>query len=360
MMAKLRVGIIGTGFGARVHAPIMNAHDNFEVVSIASVSRGQLENVKQDTGIEKVYSDWKEMLEKETLDVLAIASAPYLHHEMVLEGFKHGLHILCEKPMAFDASQSFDMIEAQKRSGKKGFLNFEFRFLPARRKVKEILERGSLGKIMHINYTCTSPGYVSSVTNKRGWLGQTEYAGGMLGAIGSHMTDSLQWWFGDTISEISGQLETHIPEWSNGEGDSEIRTADDAFHAIGKFSNGMALHYGLFYSARHAHNSWKLEIFGTEGTLVMTDDAKVELALGDGEFNELALDDKLEIPEGMSAVAARYYDAFYPMLTALYESIAEDKQDGMIADFEDGHNVQLVLDAIRRSSAEGVRVSISK
>ena len=67
MKPKIRVGIIGAGFGARVHVPIIKDHPGFEVISISSVSRSQTEDIKKETGLEKVYSHWIEMLEKEEL-----------------------------------------------------------------------------------------------------------------------------------------------------------------------------------------------------------------------------------------------------------------------------------------------------
>jgi predicted dehydrogenase len=357
MDQPIRVGIIGTGFGAKVHAPMMIDHPGFEVVAISSVSRGHLDQVKQETGINQVYSNWKEMLDKEKLDLVAIASAPSLHHEMVVEAYRHGVHVLCEKPIAFNTSEAKEMIDSKNTADRLGFINFEFRFLPARRKVKEILSSGQLGRIIHVNYSVTLPGYGRSISSKRGWLGQKEKAGGMLGAIGSHMFDSLLWWMDDHIDSISGQLSTHVPEYVDEAGEKEIRTADDSFQTMGTFHNGSTFSVGLTSASRHSIG-WRLEVFGTEGTLVMNDDNKVELGIGNEPLTEVELLPNLETPEHIKEPATRYYNAFYRLLDDLFSVITKNESSSFLATFENGHQVQRILDAVKESSETGQQVTI--
>lgn len=346
MDQPIRVGIIGTGFGAKVHAPIMIDHSGYEVVAISSVSRGLLDQVRQETGINQVYSNWKEMLEKEELDMVAVASAPFLHHEMVMEAYRHGLHVLCEKPMAFNSLESQEMITARNNASRLGFINFEFRFLPARRKVKEIMSSGQLGRILHVNYSVTFPGYERAISSKRGWLGQKEKAGGMLGAIGSHMFDSLLWWMDESIQSLSGQLATHTPEFVDEVGEREIRTADDAFQVMGSFLNGSTFSVGLTSASRHSIG-WRLEVFGTEGTLIMNDDNKVEIGIGNVPLNEVELLTDLITPEHIKEPASRYYNAFYRLLDDVYSAITKNEPSPFLATFENGHQVQRILDAVR-------------
>jgi predicted dehydrogenase len=352
---KIKVGIIGTGFGAKVHAPIMQSHTGFEVVAISSVHRGNLDEVKRETGINAVYDNWKDMLQNETLDLVAIASAPYLHFDMVMEALKQNIHILCEKPMAFDASQSKEMIAVKDESGLFGLINFEFRFLPARLKVKEILSSGSLGEILHVRYKCNYNSYVSLTNNSRGWLGQEEFGGGMLGAIGSHMFDSLLWWTGDNVKEVVGQLPIHVPEVTK-DGLTEVRTAEDSFQIMGTFEQGASFSVELMSASRHSDKQWKLEVYGTNGTLIMTDDKTVEVAIGEKVLSPVELAPVLEEPSDLSARALSYYQAFYPMLDNVYSTLSNNKTSENIPTFENGHSVQLILDAIRLSAKEGRKV----
>ncbi|WP_209121060.1 Gfo/Idh/MocA family protein [Alkalihalobacillus sp. BA299] len=354
---KIRVGIIGTGFGAKVHAPIMQNHPDFEVVSISSVHRGSLNEVKGETGINAVYDDWRKMLERESLDLLSVASAPYLHFDMVMEGLKRNLHIYCEKPMAFDANQSKEMLEFKNQAGLFGFINFEFRFLPARQKIKEILASGQLGEILHIHYKSNFNGYKRLKNNKRGWLGQEQFGGGMLGAIGSHMFDSLLWWTGQSVKDIYGQLPIHIPSITK-DGETEVRTAEDSFQTIGTLETGTSFTVELTSATLHRTNQWRLEIFGTNGTLVMTDDQRVEIAIEDGKLTKVKLAEKLKEPTNLSDRALAYYQPFYPMLDAMSQTIRENTLHPHVPTFENGHEAQLILDAIRVSAKEGRKITL--
>ncbi|OIJ12908.1 hypothetical protein BKP35_10110 [Anaerobacillus arseniciselenatis] len=357
MEKKIRVGIIGGGFGAKVQAPMMQSHPGFEVVSLASVGRGRIQELEEETGIAKIYDNWNEMLEKEELDLVSVASAPLLHHEMVLKAYEHGHHVLCEKPFAKNAQEATEMIEARNKANKQGFINFEFRFLPARQKIKEVISSGQLGEILHVNYSMSFPGYERLISNSRGWLGQKDQAGGMLGAIGSHMFDSLLWWVGDQIQSVSGQLTTHVPEFDPENGEKEIRTADDSFQTFGLFSKGTTFSLGLISAARHSQ-SWKLEVYGSEGTLMMTEDKKVLVGIGNGPLEEVELLSDLEIPQQMSDLAGRYYNAFYRSLDAVYEAIANNKIHPYLPSFEAGLEVQKILDAVTKSSEQSKTIRL--
>jgi len=357
-MKKFRVGIIGTGFGARVHAPMFKNHEGFEPVAIASVSRGNIEEARETSGIENVYTDWRLMLEKEELDLLVVASAVHLHHEMTEAAYQKGVHVLCEKPMAFDTAEVEEMVKAKERSGNMGLINHEFRFLPARLKVKEVLDSGKLGNILHVRYLCSFASLNALTSRARGWLGQAEKGGGMLGAIGSHMTDSLQWWMGSQYSEVFANLPIHVPVQTDSEGNTEHRTADDGFQVIGTLGNGTTVTMELISAARKTANDWRLEIFGTNGTLLMLDDKEVFLSEGDEPLEKEELLKDLNAPESMPAVAARYYNAFNRMLDALYESLDRGQKHPYLADFDSGKNTQQVLDAIRLSSKEGRKINL--
>ncbi|CAM4031771.1 Gfo/Idh/MocA family protein [Mesobacillus thioparans] len=357
-MEKFRAGIIGTGFGAKVHAPMMDHHEGFDVVAVSSVSRGNIEEARKASGIENIYTDWRQMLEQETLDLVVVASAVHLHKEMVKAAFEKGIHVMCEKPMALDVTETEDMIAERDKAGKLGLINHEFRFLPARTKVKEILESGQLGEILHVRYQCSFASYTGLVSKPRGWLGQEEKGGGMLGAIGSHMTDSLQWWLDSNFKEVFAQLPIHVPTQTDENGNTEHRTADDAFQIIGSLENGATVTMELISAARKTKTTWRLEVFGTEGSLVMLDDNKVLHSSGDEAFEEVGLVPDIEAPDSMPDVAARYYNGFQRALNALHETLVSGEKHPYLADFEHGHSTQKVLDAVRTSAREGRKVEV--
>ncbi|TMN22729.1 Gfo/Idh/MocA family oxidoreductase [Lentibacillus cibarius] len=354
-VTNYRVGIIGTGFGARVHAPMMNLHNGFEVVAIASV-RGNVDSARKLSGIDNIYTDWKAMLEQESLDLLVVASAVFAHEEMVQTAFAKGLHVLCEKPMALNAAETEGMIAARDQAGKWGFINHEFRFLPAQMKVKAMIENGDLGNVMHIRYAYTHTAYTPLTSKRRGWLGQKEDGGGLLNALGSHMIDSLHWWTNSSMKALNANLITHVPEYTDEEGNVEHRTADDAFQVIGSLQNNSTVMLDLISAARKASHTKRLEVFGDQSTLVMLDDTSLFVSSGEQPFEEVSLDPGLTAPDTVSAAVASHYSSFKPMLDALHETLRTGQKHTTLANFENGQTTQKVLDAIRQSAREEKKV----
>lgn len=355
-MNKIRVGVIGTGFGARVHVPIMKLHPGFEVISIASVHRNDLFKTKEQTGISHVYDNWEIMLQEQDLDLVSITSAPYLHSEMAIEVFNKKIHVLCEKPLALNSEQSRNMVTKKNEVGCLGFTNFEFRFLPARMKIKEIISGGTLGDILHVHYKGNYNAISKYNKTTLGWLGNKELGGGVLGAIGSHMIDSLLWWLEDEITEVNGQVSIHVPN-AKVNGELEVRTAEDTFHMMGRFKKGTTITTELI-TANLDKTQWLLEIFGTKGSLIMRNDKYIELSIDGEPLSEVTLEKTLEVPNHISPHLSFFYSSFYTMLDQIYDSIKENKYQKNTPLIEDGHKVQIVLDTIRSSSALNQKIII--
>src|SRR5699024_5588992 len=240
--------------------------------------------------------DWREMVEHESLDLVVVASAVSLHKEMVQEIFATGIHVLCEKPMALNKGEADDMIAARDASDQWGFINHEFRYLPARSMVKKLMKDGDLGKIMHVRYEYTHPIYNVLTSKRRGWLGRVEEGGGLLNALGSHVIDSLHWWMNSTLIMVQANLTTHIPEFMDEQGGVEQRTADDAYQVIGSFEKGTTVTLDLLTAARKTPHTSRLEVYGEKGTLMMYDDRRVLFSAGDLPLEPVDLGLELTVP----------------------------------------------------------------
>lgn len=352
-METLSVGIIGTGFGGHVQAPIFSLHPGFEVKSIASVYRQQEAEEHTWKGI-PYYRNWRDMLEKVQLDLVSIASAPGQHYEMTMRALQSGYHVLTEKPLGMNAEQTLQMQTESARAKRKAFVNFQWRWTPIRQRIKHILQGKELGEIQHIQYTGSFPGYSVLANSYRGWEARREDGGGFLFAIGSHMIDSLLWWMGEEITDVYGDLRTRIPSY-NGDAGFEVRDADDAFTFIGRFRSGASLVADVFFPEMRGAG-WKLEIYGTKGTLMMRDDDTLECSFG-SSFEPIELE-PIHVPASLEAPAMHYYNGFYQMVDGIYSSLVENKTESGMPTFRDGHKAQAVLDAIRLSSETHTRVDV--
>ncbi|HEY0798150.1 MAG TPA: Gfo/Idh/MocA family oxidoreductase, partial [Candidatus Baltobacteraceae bacterium] len=145
---RLRVGVVGSGFGATVHVPAFQAHPRFEVVAIASPSRANA--IAAERGIAHSFPSCAQMVAGVELDVVSIASPPVHHHEDVLAALARGKHVLCEKPFALNLTQAEELYAAAQRAGTVCALAFEFRYLPERIATRELISNGHLGPLRQL------------------------------------------------------------------------------------------------------------------------------------------------------------------------------------------------------------------
>ena len=348
MLAEVfRVGIAGSGFGARVHAPMFAAHGGFEPVAIASLHRGDRERIQAESGISDVLDDWRRLLDRR-LDLLVVAADPALHREISEAGLERGIAVLCEKPMALDLAEAESMEAARQRSAKVGAITFEFRFRPARQAVRQLIAGGQIGTLLHVAFRGQDARYAHLLANPIGWLGRRKSGGGRLGALGSHMFDSLRYWTRDEVLELSAQLTTHVRDAAG-----ERRDADDAFQVIGRMCSGAT--FLLDYrGATHLPSGWQLEVHGSAGTITLADDAIVRLHDPVSGWQEVALQPGAE-RRGLPQAATSYATAMLPFLDIVHAAVSEGRASEDLPTFQDGVESQRLLDAVRSAAESGRR-----
>ena len=126
----LRVGIVGAGIGAGYAAGFQKQR-GVEVTAICARTPTRIAAVALRCKIARSYAVYEEMLAQEPLDVVAIATPNYLHHPMVLAALEAGKHVLCDKPLAMNLVQAREMVAKAESSGRKHFVPFTWRFVPA-------------------------------------------------------------------------------------------------------------------------------------------------------------------------------------------------------------------------------------
>ena len=266
--AKIRVGVIGTGFGTIVHIPGFQSCPDTEVVAVCSARQERAEEAAAKFGIPHSFTDYREMVQMPDLDLVSVTTPPYEHHAMVMALLAAGKHVLCEKPMAMNVRECREMLDAAEARGLVHMLAHEFRLAPARAYISRLLAEGYIGQLRHVNVTL----YVgarggSLATPAYTWAAQRSRGGGMLMALGSHYIDALRCWFGD-FSGVFGRLYTHVPERRDpATGATVMADADDAFGILLGFKNGAWGSLTASMAAPFGAGA-RIEIYGTEGTLV--------------------------------------------------------------------------------------------
>jgi predicted dehydrogenase len=350
---RLRIAVVGTGFGARIHVPGLRACGRFDVVALVGRDAARTRAVAARAGVEHACVTLDEALALPGLDAVAIATPPVSHAALATAAARAGKHVLCEKPMARDVAEAEGMAAAIRAAGVTGLVDFEFRFHPARAMLARLVRRGDLGAPRLLVGVDALPLYVAPYKEPPAWWFDADAGGGWLGASGSHLIDAVRAWLGD-VASVAAMVETL------GRG-----TADDTFALLLRLASGaraVLAQSAAVLGPRVA----LLRIAGTDGTAWLDDAWHLWRAGRTGAPEAVAVDDDLavpavEVPPGSGPFAARELPSFVSLARAFADAIegrppAPDAPRA--ATFADGLACQRVIDAARAASREGGWVDV--
>ena len=361
MKEKVRIGIIGTGFAKTVQIPAFHKIAGAEIVSIASAHLENAEMTARDFGIAHFTDDWRETVENEAVDLICITTPPVYHREMALLALRNDKHVLCEKPMAMTADEAREMTEEAAEKNVLALIDHELRFLNGRRQAREILQSGEIGKIRHAKYNFRAP-HRGSPESPWNWWSETSMGGGALGAIGSHVFDSLRWFTNAEISRIFCQLQTHVKERIDKKsGEMKAVSTDDEANLILRFADGglcedATANVSLSMVEYPAYQN-RVEFFGTKGAIRVEYDGEFFIGKPDGETWRRV---EIDLNEGLENVRdTGWNNGFLAFATEIVKAIQTGETTiENAATFADGYQVQLLMDAARESDETGAVVKL--
>ncbi len=273
-MSKLRIGIVGAGFGVRAHLPALLAHPRFDVVALASPHSAQ--RIASERGIAHAFTSCEEMLRGCELDAITVASPPFAHRDDVLAVLGARKHVLCEKPFALNVAQAREMLEASQRAGTVCAVSHEFRWVPARQAIKEMIVNGHVKPLREIEITQLSDFLRLQGTRERGWWFDRERGGGIAGALLSHVIDMASWLAARAPQRATGYIRTANPQRRDAKGDF-TSTVDDGAFALVDYGDGLVAR--LTVDATTAQNSFTLAVHAENRTAVESGKSATETTL---------------------------------------------------------------------------------
>ncbi len=353
MTKTVGIGFIGTGFARTVQMPAFAACEGAKLVSVASGSLENAAEAAKQFGIEHFTADWHETVQHPEVDLVCVTTPPRMHRDMVLEAIWNGKHVLAEKPMAMKIAQAEEMTAAAAKAGVLALIDHELRFQPGRQKVWSMLREGAIGKVRHAKYNFRAP-HRGDPNVAWNWWSDREEGGGSLGAINSHIIDSFNWFLDARINSLFCQLHTHVMHRPHGEDLRQVTTDDEA-HMLLKFADGpiTSSATGLVSVSMVEQPDYvnQIEFFGTDGAIRVEHRGEVYVAKnGDKGWTELEVDLAPALDGVPDTGFARGFLAFAPKIVEAIATGATTIEHA--ATFEDGLQVQQVLDAARESSAK--------
>jgi predicted dehydrogenase len=265
IVTKLKAAVIGLGFvGAAdevsgdaigqsvgsldgTHAQALAGHPAVDLVAGASRGGGRRERFQKRLGVQNCYADWRQMLAREKLDLVSIATNSPAHAEIAIAAAQAGVRaILCEKPIATRLSDADRMIQVCRENNVLLAVNHNRRWHPFWHAVRDELKSGAIGQI-ECGHVC--------------------WSSGRLGNMGTHFFDLLRMQLGANAVEVSGCLDPVVP--------LDCRGAD--YHDPGgwgviAFENGIKT---FIHAAQPPKRPALVQFVGTDGVLNATGDRAV-------------------------------------------------------------------------------------
>lgn len=215
-MSKLKFAIIGCGRISKWHVEAIakNSDDAVLVATSDVLEKAAVEKADIYKGFftdakVAVYTDYKEMLDKENIDVIALATESGYHPEIAMYCMNKGKHIIVEKPMALSTKDADMMIECAKKNNVKLCVSHQNRFNPPIQLLRSAVEEGRFGKLVNgmasIRWN-RNMGYYQQAP----WRGTWELDGGTLMNQCIHDIDLLQWMMGGEVDSVYAQTDTFL------------------------------------------------------------------------------------------------------------------------------------------------------
>jgi predicted dehydrogenase len=321
-------------------------------------------------GYARYYTDWRKMLEDPAVKLFDNGGPNDAHAEPCIAAAQAGKHILCEKPLARTAEESKTMLDAVNKAGVKHMVAFNYRFVPAIRQARLLIESGALGRIYHFRAMYLQEWIMPHYNTPMIWRLDKKAAGsGALGDLGAHIIDLAHYLVGG-IKGVSAMAQTFIKNRPNPDGSMGTVDVDDAFVAAVEFENGAL---GTLEATRFAagHKNYEvLEINGEKGSIRFNLERMNELDVfwvGD-EPKETQGFTNVLISEGYHPWWEHWWPqghmigwehAFVHEIAHLLDCIVNDKDAAPIgATFEDGYRAAVVCDAILESAQGKKQVDV--
>jgi predicted dehydrogenase len=368
---EIGIGMLGYAFMGKAHSHAMLniAHMMYpppaipRLVGIAGRDEQAVAEAAKRYGYEGYYTDWRAMLDNDDIQLFDNGGPNDTHADPCILAAESGKHILCEKPLARNADESQMMLEAVQKAGVKNMVAFNYRFVPAIRQIRKLVDSGLLGKIYHFRAVYLQEWVMAHYNLPMIWRLQKSLAGsGALGDLGAHIIDLARYLVGE-VTSVSGMTRTFIEERPWDDGTMGKVDVDDAFTALLAFDNGAI---GTVEASRFAagrKNGQRIEINAEKASIVFNLERLNELEI-------FWVGDEPEEAQGFRNVLVSepshpWWENWWPQghiigwehtfvheITHMLDCIVNDGAVSPIgADFVDGYRNAVICDAILESAA---------
>ena len=364
----VRVGVLGAGAWAKfAHIPGYKRDPRCELVAIADPMIEQAEAFAAEFNIPNVYGSHEELIARADIDLVDVCTPSATHFDLSMAALTAGKHVLCEKPVAYDYKETLRAAAFAKSKGLKTKLGFTFRYSPAMRYMKELIDEGFVGTPFIFNGFEQNSQWLDPQTPLRQVdvdADQSVIQVSSLEGYGAPIMDIGHLFMGSRFEQVVGTMKNFIPERMVRQTGTMMRmNIDDGDIFIGEFASGAIGSIQTSFVTVGNYPGIETRVYGSKGALIcrlVEENGICEVlkaATGDQvEFRELEIPARFYPPGGNREESWR--SLFYAnLISSFITEILSDGPDNE-GSFEDGAHVQELINAVERSFRERRWVAI--
>lgn len=332
----LKTGLIGCGNMGGGHLNnyyrFNKENDLLNLVCVCDIREERLRIVNQEEHEIRLYRDLDEMLEKEKLDMVTIALPTYLHHDAAIKCLEHGIHVLCEKPMALTAKDCDEMIAAAEKAGKLLLIGQCLRFAGNYVYLKKLVEEETYGRVISAHFIRSSSCNPPAGWNN--WFLTKDLSGGGLYDLHIHDADIMRWLFGNPTAVSA--------------------VTRDVFETSKNDSFAGVYHYPDMVISAESDWSWKKFPFTADYTVNFEN---ATLSLHNNVLTLATRDEPMHTVNPADIPGIPTGDPYYEETRYLASCIRDGKPNTYNPPFESREVIRL-LNAVEKSGNTGMTVSL--
>lgn len=340
-MGKTGFGLIGTGLWGETHARTYAESALADLKAVCDLRADRAKEIAEKYGAEDCYTDYKELLARDDISAISIATPDFAHTEIAVAAAKAGKNILIEKPLATSVEDCEKILETVKEAGNIKFMvDFHNRWNPPFVKTKAAIEDGEIGKPMLMYIRLSNS--ISVPTEMLSWASKSEVAW----FVGSHAVDMVRWLYNDEVCKVYAVSRREILK------EKGIDTPD-FYEAILEFKNGGVAtveNCWILPNSRPSVIDFKFQVIGSEGSMYtdLSDHRAIQKYTEDeaGNPDVFCFPTIHGKPIGFGIESIRHF----------VDCVVNDKEP--ISTGEDGLAVTRIINAIQKSSKTGEPVNL--
>jgi predicted dehydrogenase len=369
----IKAAIIGTGFIGPAHVEAIRRLGFVEVIAVSERTQELAEQKARELSIPKAYGDYRELLADPQVQVVHNCTPNHLHFEMNKAIMQATKHVVSEKPLAMNSTESRELVRIANETGVMNAINFNYRFMPLVQQAKQMVAKGDIGRVFTVHGSYLQDWLLKDTDWNWRLVPEMSGESRAIADIGSHWCDIVQFVTGLKIKRVMADLVTIHPERKKptvemqtysgrelqpGEYEAMPIHTEDYASVLLEFDNGSHGVMTVSQCAAGQKNRLRFEIDGSNASLAWDQQNPNELWIGRRDKpNEVMLKDASLMHDEAKDYAhypgghnEAWPDGPKNLFRNIYGYLAGNRPGGDFSTFLDGHNEIAICEAMVKSS----------